>query len=326
MESNRVINVVGWYGKNNIGDESYKLTYKNLWPHENFIFSDKPLKADYHILGGGDIISPAFTKNKFNSIMSVSFPAHAKKENIEGCERIWVRDEQSLNNALNIGIKAELVPDFAFALRPDPANGIRNIRSLFKKEELDLYSQRVAVVVNSHVSTANDSFASRHIQFERFAWEIASLADNFPASFIFVPFGTSPPWDDRSACSAVMSKCKFWKKNYCIYNRISVQDTLDILSACDAAISMRLHSSIFCTIGNTPFIDVTHNHKNPNFLRTIGKEDWALPYNSFCRESAKKKLNDRINNKKEHSQLLRKISDEQRRMLRTKANSVSFLR
>tara|TARA_B100001778_G_scaffold334019_1_gene344013 strand:- start:2472 stop:3452 length:981 start_codon:yes stop_codon:yes gene_type:complete len=326
MESNRVVNVVGWYGKNNVGDESYKLAYKTLWPNENLVFSDEPVEADYHILGGGDIVSPSFTKNKFDSVMSVSFPAHANPEQLKDCERIWVRDELSLSNAENLGLKAELVPDFAFALRPNPADGLRKIRSLFKSEELDLYSQRIAVVINSHVSAASDSLASKYIQFERFAWEIASLADNFPASFIFIPFGTSPPWDDRSAAASAASKCKFWKKNCCVYNRLSVQETLDVLSACDAAISMRLHSSIFCTVGHTPFLDITHNHKNPNFLKTIGKQDWSIPYGSFCKESAKTKLMHRLERQKEDSKSLREISDEQRERLRNRANSVSFLR
>lgn len=325
MESNRIINVIGWFGKNNIGDESYKIAYRSLWPNENFVFSDQPVKSDYCILGGGDVISPTFTKNNLDSVLSVSFPVHADAESFKNCKRIWVRDELSLDNAKNIGIEAELVPDFAFALRPNPADGIRHIRSIFKEERLDLYSQRIAVIVNSHILSASDSLASKYIQFERFAWELASLTDNFPASFIFIPFGTSSPWDDRTAFSAVASKCKFWKKNCSIYNRISVQETLDIISACDSAISMRLHSSIFCAIGHTPFVDITHNHKNPQFLKTINKEEWGIPYNSLCKEAAKNALQARLNNQTKDSEYLREISDAKRNELRTKASSISFI-
>lgn len=326
MESNRIINVIGWYGKNNIGDEAYKIAYKSLWPNSEFVFSDTAIDAGYYILGGGDVVSSSFLKKDINSVMSVSFPVQTDAEKLKNCQRIWVRDQVSLDNAKNMNLDAELVPDFAFALRPNPAEGIRYIKSIFKEEKLDLYSQRIAVIINSHVLSASDSLASKYIQFERFAWEMASLADSFPASFIFIPFGTSFPWDDRTACSAVASKCKFWKKNFCMYNRISVQETLDILSACDAAISMRLHSSIFCTIGHTPFVDITHNHKNPNFLKTIHKENWAIPYNSFCKEIAKKELQSRLDNQKNDSEFLRDISNEKRNELKTKTSSVSFIR
>lgn len=302
------------------------MAYKLLWPNEKFIFSDQPVKADYYILGGGDVISPSFTRTKFDSLMSISFPERANVENISDCQQVWVRDKPSLANAQKNGLKAELVPDFAFSLNPSPDNGAQLIKSMFKEDELDLYSNTVAVVINSHVAATHDSSAVKCAQFERFAWEMASVADNFPASFIFIPFGTSPPWDDRSASAQITSKCKFWKKNYCAYKRMSPQDTLDVLSACNAAISMRLHSSIFCTVGETPFVDITHNHKNPSFLETIGKEEWAIPYASACKKQILQALLDRMEKQEINSQSLREISHEQRKLLNRKANAVSFLR
>ena len=64
--------VLGWYGKHNIGDESYKLAIPKLFPEASVTFSDyidKKLieKNDQFIMGGGDIISPKFLQ-EFNKI------------------------------------------------------------------------------------------------------------------------------------------------------------------------------------------------------------------------------------------------------------------
>jgi polysaccharide pyruvyl transferase WcaK-like protein len=327
MEGNRLVNVVGWYGKNNIGDEAYKTAFCELWPETNFVFSDEPVEADYHILGGGDVISPTFV-NKLKSpfsVMSVAMPSHADAKSLSRADRIWVRDQVSLDNANNLGLKAELVPDFAFALDPKPADGLVKLKASFRKEDLELYSKKIAVIVNSHVSATHNSLAWKYIQFERFTWDLANVADNFSASFVFMPFGTSFPWDDRTAAAAVASKCKFWKKNQIMYDRMSVQDTLNVISACDACISMRLHSSIFATIGATPFVDITHNHKNPNYLETIKRSDWGIPYQSFCKSTLKSELTKRVEANREESIKLQETYHEQREQLRRRANSISFL-
>jgi len=38
--------VYGWYGHENIGDESYKLSFKETWSQHEFIFSDNVKEED----------------------------------------------------------------------------------------------------------------------------------------------------------------------------------------------------------------------------------------------------------------------------------------
>ena len=52
------VNVVGWYGKNNVGDEAYKLAFPAVFPHAHFVFSEKPISGcDATVLGGGDVVN-----------------------------------------------------------------------------------------------------------------------------------------------------------------------------------------------------------------------------------------------------------------------------
>ena len=56
-----IIFVYGWYNHSNLGDESYKLSFKETWPEHEFIFSDVVKNDDIDrydlcIIGGGDVI------------------------------------------------------------------------------------------------------------------------------------------------------------------------------------------------------------------------------------------------------------------------------
>jgi polysaccharide pyruvyl transferase WcaK-like protein len=75
----------------------------------------------------------------------------------------------------------------------------------------------------------------------------------------------------------LMSRChKNPGKNLLIRDDpIPVQDTLDMMSAGDASISSRLHSSIFNTLSGVAFADLLHHDKNLGFLRSINKEPWG---------------------------------------------------
>jgi polysaccharide pyruvyl transferase WcaK-like protein len=286
MDSNK-INVVGWYGKKNTGDESYKLAFPKIFTNYEFIFSENPIEnADGYILGGGDVLTTKilekFTKiNKPKHIMSVTVSKNFDKNLLEGFRTIVVRDEASRNRLTNLNINPILAPDFSFILEYDRENGKRIIENLFSKEKHDLYNKKIAIIVNGHLVPPHGATAFEQSRFDRFAFDLSIGIDETPASFIFIPFGFKQPWDDRIANSIIASKCKWWKKNIICYEEMKVQEILDIISACDGVVSSRLHSSIFSAATEVPFIDITHNHKNKYFLETIKYEKASIGFIDF---------------------------------------------
>ena len=66
------IDVLGWYFKNNIGDESYKFTFPLLFPgHEFNFFDELKTSATTVILGGGNILNKEFVDIFNNPIIHV---------------------------------------------------------------------------------------------------------------------------------------------------------------------------------------------------------------------------------------------------------------
>ena len=314
--------VLGWYGKKNIGDESYKLSFPRLFNRHKLSFHDQ-LSGDFDhvILGGGDTISPKTIEN----ILSYDCPKHLLSVSVSDLkdlgylnqfDTVAVRSIQTREELASRGFfNIDYCPDFAFVLEASRSRGEKIWKKIFKESNRELYENKVVVVINSHLLAKNGESLIKSALFDKMIIEISSLCDNFNASFLFLPFGTGMPWDDRVTGSLVQSKCKFWQKNVEVYDAYSVQETLDIMAAADATISTRLHSSIFSIIGGTPFIDIVHNHKNKELLETVGLESYGVDYHAFSKDT----LNDRLNylflNKADTITEIESVRDKQREVL-----------
>lgn len=291
--------MVGWVNHQNIGDEAYKICFPKLFPDHSFHFSEKlPKTNNPAILGGGNVCASPFLdqieKAKKKFAISVGCIASDPIIRMKMFDKIFVRDEDSLNYLKQLEINAKLIPDLAFSLHADKNHGKKLIEKLFTKQSRDLYQKVIGIVFNAFLCVGENRLARDEATFQKVTWDIARTLDNTNASFIFIPFGQSQPHDDRVANAWLASRCKFWKKNLVIFDNFNVQETLNLIAGCNCVISTRLHSSIFSTISSIPFIDITHHAKNSGFLRSIYKQDWSIPYWDFDRRRFADMLNEFI--------------------------------
>ena len=80
-------------------------------------------------------------------------------------------------------------------------------------------------------------------------------------------------------------------------------------------ISTRLHSSIFATVAGVPFLDITHNHKNPEFLRSIRRSDLAVPYMTFDAERCKSLLGELLDDPIHRTLMATAASKQKKKLL-----------
>ena len=128
------VNICGWYNHNNCGDEAYKIAFPIILP-ENFdiTFTDKPIKSDIYILGGGDIVSNYFIDSfqKINApkhIISTTIRNDINFKNLSQFSTILVRDYQSMKILNDNNILSKYCPDATFALTPNVDNGKKIIK------------------------------------------------------------------------------------------------------------------------------------------------------------------------------------------------------
>lgn len=289
-----MIKVVGWYGHKNIGDESYRLTFPILFPDQTLAFSDRPEYEDFIIVGGGDILSHDLLsqlkqiKTK-KIILSSSVSIETPFDLLDQFSSIFVRDKFSHDLLSLKKVPSQFLPDTAFLLSPNKENGKKLLSDLAKEEETELYEKKIAIVFNAHLmhSGKDDILARDFLNFHKVCNDLAKLADGTMASFIFLPMCTGMPYDDRVANSLIASKCKFFLKNLLVYDRFSVQETLDLISAVDGVISTRFHATLFSMISEVPFLDLVHHDKNINFLQTVGLSHLSLSYWDFKQSELK---------------------------------------
>lgn len=298
--------VLGFFNKDNVGDESYKDTFKSLFPQHSFIFNDHlhkeaVAKSEAIILGGGNVLKAPYIeelkKVKNKPIYGFSIGIEDASVNIPKnlFKHIYARDEFTLKILKEKGIPCSYIPDAAFSLIPNINEGKNWLKLKFANEGLDMYQKVVTVIINSYVLNGHlGSLTKDSLAFLKFSYDFARIADETNASFVFLPFGTSMPIDDRVTNSWVAAKCKYWKKNLVIFDRINHKTALNIISASNLTVSSRLHSSIFSYIAGTPFVDITHHSKNEIFIKSIGKQNCSIDFWNFDTNKARTLIDEMI--------------------------------
>ncbi len=280
------VTVLGWYNHGNAGDDAFMKAFPRLLKGHDVVFTET-LRADHRtdafILGGGDVAYPAYTDQlaKFPETRkiaaSVSLTSNSDFEALRGFERVFVRDKFSLDLATGQGISASYLPDITFALTPNPTLGREWIKQSFAKQGLRLHPKVIVCVCSAYMAYNYDTALSRDaFNFLKVANDLARALDEAEASIVFLPFSVQRPWDDRMSNSWVGGRCQYWQKVGVVHDTLDVQTTLNVLSAANAVISTRLHSTIWSVLSGIPFIDLTHHSKNVGFIETVGKPEWSI--------------------------------------------------
>lgn len=324
------VRVIGWYDHGNVGDEAYKLAFSKLFPEFEFSFDAK--NCETAILGGGDILNKVFVNellkypSKKKIAMSISANSNTPFELLSQLDAIYVRDKKSFDLLNKKNISCTYMPDIATCLEPQPELGLKWLKNKYSQEGLDLYEKKVGVVLNAHLSHGSpDILARDFINLIKVIWDLARMMDETNASFILFPMSTHLPYDDRVTNGMINSRCKYWKKNLVIYDKLNVQETLNLISSFDAVISTRLHASIFSTISNVPFIDLVHHDKNKSFLQTFGLEDYSTSYWHFEYEKVYNQLKNILEDGESSRKRLEQILSEQLQILKRVSANVSLI-
>lgn len=290
--------IIGWYGRKNVGDESYKLSFPKCFPNSNLTFGGPAFEADACILGGGDILNEYYVQKLLDHpapkkfTISTSANQNSPFELLKKLDGVYIRDLRSKELLRSKSIPCIYMPDISLSLEPNKSAGREYIKNLFQKQDADLYERVVGIVLNCHLFQAKppDMLARDFITFWKVVYDLVSVIDTTSASFVFFPMCTGLPYDDRVTNALLASRCKFWKKNVVVYDELGVQETLDMISAFDTVISTRLHSSVFCLASGVPSIDLLHHDKSKSFLESVGLENTAVSYWNLDARSLKSLL------------------------------------
>jgi polysaccharide pyruvyl transferase WcaK-like protein len=275
--------VHGWYGNANTGDESYKESFHRVWPeHEFYFFSDGDARSDrvwdLFILGGGDVVKESAVRfaSKFKCpkiAMSVTVTEASLCQELHAFDAIYVRDDLSLQRLEKYGVSAHvgchMLMDISLVLRGNAERGKDYLKMMFEGQGREMRGKKILATVNAHLYEPKEATAKSSAFFTTFIAELAEAVDRTDASFIFLPFSTNAPLDDRVTNGMVNAHCKWPGKNLVIYDSLGTQSTLDIIAACDAQLTTRFHGLIFGLGCGTRTIPISFHDKTAGFCNTI---------------------------------------------------------
>lgn len=267
--------VLGWYGKGNLGDESFKEAFQTLWPRHAFDFYDAvPPGAneqyDACMIGGGSFLDagiPGIEKLKLPTAF-VGIGACALKDMkpamaaaLMDAKAVVVRDSASEAHLAKAGVECRGVGDLFFA-RPVPSSWIGRD------------SKAITVMLSEHVAPRGaDCPEWKAASWNWFCRELAGTLDELVGDGYFVcflPMSRTNEWDDTRAAAAVVTRMRrasvvTWDMDPSEYDYGDPDAVCRRIAESNLVISSRLHGAIFSAAVGAPCLAIAAHEKMESF-------------------------------------------------------------
>lgn len=272
------ISIVGWYGKNNVGDEAFKLVFRKFFENHDLEFVTPPQLCssfDYLVLGGGAVASPFYLNTlpqgkKLAIGIDLAYESEADLIASKEFRSVYVRtktDCEILKNKVSFPVYA--IPDLAFFIQPKQNTVFRYKKHHDKKT--------VGVLVTDYVNPAIDRpheiFGQRSWDFKtKLAAELDLLCSQ-GYEVLLIPCSTGGYGDDRRINLDIAAFMKNTPTN--IMETLGPQEMIDLISGCDFTICQRFHAHIFSIICGVPFVSIEFTRKVKILLEENGLNHWV---------------------------------------------------
>lgn len=237
------ISVVGWYGKNNIGDEAFKEVFqRQLWGND-ITFSQIPdFNSDVVVLGGGGVVTERYIQDipkdfdKPLYAMGVDIAVNGKDwDEIRSLpfRRLYVRSKEYKDIAIsNGGFNISYCPDIVFSLY----------------EQRPIVSGKKCGVILSYDLKGGIDHLGKTLQ---------RIKSKYDREIEFIVFYTGNN-RDIEITQRVKDECG---EDFPIIIPKTPIETLQLMSSFDLIISMRFHGSIFAATLGIPFLSLSNKGK-----------------------------------------------------------------
>ena len=236
------INIVGWYGAKNIGDESFREVFLRQFPEHDLIFSSYPnLNTDAIILGGGGVVNGQYLeglKKYSKPLFAVGVDIAVNGEQWDRIQRlpfkkIYVRSTEYAEIAAAKVTNIGYCPDLAF--------------SLYDEQRLVKNRRKCGFIISQDLTGGVDHLGKL----------IRKILQNDFDEIVFIVVYTGKQLD----ILATKSVAEESRSPHTIVIPSSPIETLQIMADLDLVISMRFHGIIFASILGVPFLALSNKGK-----------------------------------------------------------------
>jgi hypothetical protein len=232
------VNIVGWYGNYNVGDEAFRQVFSTKLSEFDLTFSEKPdLTADAIILGGGGVVRECYLEG-LDTYKGLLF-ALGVDIDLSGMwwdrvvrlpfRHLYVRSHEYVQIARKSVMNVSYCPDLAFAMTT----------------HLQRRKRQIGVIL------------SHDLRHEHLGTHVANALSAMDFDPVFINFYLKNS-SDRKVNESVASKVN----RPCVHVDPQTPDeAARIISALDFVISMRFHGTIFSVLSGIPFVSLANKGK-----------------------------------------------------------------
>ena len=278
MTTAKKVLVLGWYDQGNLGDESFKQSFRLLWPELDFTFSNF-VPSDQSAFSGCFIGGGNFLDGNFPGLGLLRLPTAFVGVGVGGvvspqfadvlvrAKAIVVRDHTSVRN---------LPPEV------DPASVVAASDLFFARPASSVptwsgpMSNKVVVLLSAHFMAragAPDWFSKGWTNFSRNLATVLDILVERGASVSFLPMSVNRAHSDVHAASETISQMLHGHKVRSVDSFLTEQEILQEVSESSLTLSLRLHGMIFAASTGCPFVAFCGHDKSHFMARSMRWQD-----------------------------------------------------
>lgn len=279
------INVVGWYGKNNVGDEAFKVAHQYVFAGHNVRFVTPPepySNPDIVVLGGGAVVSPFYLDTlpdcpRYALGVDIAYESEIDLLAKYNFREVYVRNATDLAAMQKkLSCRVEAMPDLAFWLRPSG----EDVLSRYRRSQKPAIGVLVTDYVNPAIDRPVERFAARAFDFKiQMARELDRLVKHGYEP-VLIPCSTGGYGDDRRINFDLLAYMQRATEATNILDTLTPQTMIDLIAQLHYTVCMRFHAHLFSVIAGTPFVSIEFTRKVKLFLAEQGMADATV-----CRQT-----------------------------------------
>jgi polysaccharide pyruvyl transferase WcaK-like protein len=298
---NEQVLVVGWYGKNNVGDDLFEEAFKRLFPQLRFSFTDQLTAANLAkvpavFFGGGsflgddphlslEILDLLKTKKLFYISVGVETDIHPTHQGLMQQAKLIATRSADWSRIIHLNSNIIYIPDIVYAL------------SSFAT--LSRQPKSVLVLPNAVVSPQWNEEQWKHTAWEHFKVELAQFLDNLISDGYqvnFFPMCQNRSQNDNWAAAEILVKMQHRTHSLILDDiRQTSRSLLSLFASYEAVITQRYHGIVLSEIAKTPYLSIHHHDKlKSSFLNAGEFTSYYGVYKDSLAEQYKKLLASKV--------------------------------
>lgn len=280
--------VLGFYGKNNVGDNLFCDAFRSLFQDFHFTFTDvltidNIKDTSIIFIGGGSFLSESpnlseqclnllKTKMLFYIGVGAETDIHIiHKDLMMLAALIAIRSPEGIEKVKKLNKNVIQIPDLVY--------------SLYKKHNKYQPNKSVLILPNICVVPQNNSDHWKYNSWEHFKFEFSQFLDYLVENkykINFLPMCKNDEQNDNNAAIEIINAMKYRRLSHILNNNIdNIDAAIDIFSKYDVIITQRYHGIILAELATIPYIAIHHHDKLKQSYLNSGK---FVSYYSFSKQ------------------------------------------